>query len=149
MKKLDLAQGITVLANLGVIAGIVFLGVELSQNNELMAAQQRFNRLTTATGTFTAVAENPELAEAIVKANSDPDSLTAAEEMQLSMMFWRVLRNQEWTFFELPREELPVDEWRYNPTGFASWCATWTIRRDQLASEFVQFLEEDVGVRCE
>ncbi len=33
MKKLDLGQTITILANVGVIAGIVFLGYELRQNN--------------------------------------------------------------------------------------------------------------------
>lgn len=32
-------------ANIGVIAGIVFLAVEIQQNNELMASQARFNRL--------------------------------------------------------------------------------------------------------
>ena len=36
LKKLDLSQGITILANLGVIAGIVFLALELRQNNALM-----------------------------------------------------------------------------------------------------------------
>jgi len=32
MKKIDLGQTITILANIGVIAGIVFLGYELRQN---------------------------------------------------------------------------------------------------------------------
>ena len=32
MKKIDLGQSITILANLGVIAGIVFLGYEMRQN---------------------------------------------------------------------------------------------------------------------
>ena len=38
MKKPDLGQTITIFANLGVIAGIVFLGIELQQNNELLTA---------------------------------------------------------------------------------------------------------------
>ena len=32
-KKIDLGQIITICANIGVIAGIVFLGIELQQNN--------------------------------------------------------------------------------------------------------------------
>ena len=39
MKKLDLGQTITILANLGVIAGIVFLGLELRQTQSAMQAQ--------------------------------------------------------------------------------------------------------------
>ena len=38
MKKIDLGQAIGILANVGVIAGIVFLGMELRQNNELVVA---------------------------------------------------------------------------------------------------------------
>jgi hypothetical protein len=36
LKKIDLRHTIGLLANLGVIAGIVFLGLELRQNNELV-----------------------------------------------------------------------------------------------------------------
>ena len=46
MKKIDLGQAITILANLGVIGGILLLAYELRQNNELIAAEGRFNRLT-------------------------------------------------------------------------------------------------------
>ena len=38
MKKIDLGQAIGILANVGVTAGIVFLGMELRQNNELVVA---------------------------------------------------------------------------------------------------------------
>ena len=36
MKKLDLGQTMTILANVGVIVGISFLAVELRQNNDMM-----------------------------------------------------------------------------------------------------------------
>ena len=45
MKKIDLGQTITILANVGVIAGIVFLAIELRQNNEYMAANARYDLL--------------------------------------------------------------------------------------------------------
>ena len=35
MKKIDLGQAVSILANVGVLAGILFLAVELRQNNEL------------------------------------------------------------------------------------------------------------------
>ncbi len=41
MKKFELGQTIGVLANVGVIAGIIFLVMELQQNNEMMRAQTR------------------------------------------------------------------------------------------------------------
>ena len=54
MKKIDLSQTISILANIGVIAGIVFLGVEIRQNTRsqeassyqvLMAGIARFNEV--------------------------------------------------------------------------------------------------------
>ena len=44
MKKIDLGQTITILANIGVIAGIGFLALEVHQNNELMSAEARRSR---------------------------------------------------------------------------------------------------------
>jgi hypothetical protein len=38
MKKIDLGQTFHILANIGVIGGILLLAFELQQNNELMAA---------------------------------------------------------------------------------------------------------------
>lgn len=39
MQKIDLGQKITIFANLGVIAGIVFLGIELRQTQRAMQSQ--------------------------------------------------------------------------------------------------------------
>jgi len=41
MKKIDLGQTLNTLANVGVIAGIVFLAVELNQNNEFLELEAR------------------------------------------------------------------------------------------------------------
>ena len=41
MTKIDLGRTISILANIGVIAGIVFLGLELQQNNVLSAGVRR------------------------------------------------------------------------------------------------------------
>jgi hypothetical protein len=43
MKNIDLSQVISTVANVGVIAGIVFLAFELRQNNELLISQARSN----------------------------------------------------------------------------------------------------------
>ena len=41
MKRIDLGQTLNTLANVGVIAGIVFLAVELDQNNEFLELEAR------------------------------------------------------------------------------------------------------------
>ncbi len=41
MRKINVGQTVGILANVGVIAGIVFLVFELQQNREMMRAQTR------------------------------------------------------------------------------------------------------------
>ena len=41
MKKNDLIQAVSILANIGVITGIVFLVIEISQTNDQLASQAR------------------------------------------------------------------------------------------------------------
>ena len=45
MKKIDLGQTVSILANVGVIIGIAFVGIELSQNNALLSAEARSTQL--------------------------------------------------------------------------------------------------------
>jgi hypothetical protein len=143
MKKIDLVQTVSMFANLGVIAGIIFLGLELSQNNELMAAEARFNRLTIATESYTLVSQNPEFASLIARSDESLESLTAGEREQLLSYGVRVLINQQWSFDELPREEIPIERWRrVAQRGY--WRMYWTERRDELSPEFRQWLEENV-----
>ena len=78
MKSSDLGKFVQTLANVGVIAGIVFLAFELRQNNELMEAEARFNRLTVSREAYNILSTNGELAEIIVKANNN-ESLTEVE----------------------------------------------------------------------
>ena len=44
MKKIDVSQTLGILANIGVIAGIIFLAVELQQNNELLEAEVSYSK---------------------------------------------------------------------------------------------------------
>ena len=61
MKKIDLGQTINILANVGVIAGIVFLAFELQQNNELLGAQIQAYRFETYRGFANGIQANTTL----------------------------------------------------------------------------------------
>jgi len=101
LKKLDLGQTISILANLGVIAGILFLGIELRQNNTLMESQARFNRLSVITEGYGPWAENGELAELRVRA-SNGEELSEVERRRIEGAIMQILLRLEWVFHELP-----------------------------------------------
>jgi hypothetical protein len=72
MKKFDLGQMISIFANVGVIAGIVFLAIEISQNTAMMEAQMNQSRADSAQAG----------AHAIYNSDYLPEILSAVEQGQ-------------------------------------------------------------------
>ncbi len=151
MKKIDLGQTITILANVGVIAGIVFLGVELRQNNELMAADARFNLLSARTESFTIQAVESELAAILIK-DRNREPLTEVEDLRIQAYWTRVFRVLEWSYFELPNQRGWAEGQRKNYSAYSSYRRAWqgdsggplSSGKSSFDPEFVQFVEENV-----
>jgi len=91
MKKIDLGQSITILANLGVIAGIAFLAFEVRQNTAQMRAEaaasvhQDLQRLNEA------LYEDREFAEFILQAEQSFSSLDAVDKRRAANFFFSEL----------------------------------------------------------
>ena len=143
MKKIDLGQAITVLANLGVIGGILLLAYELQQNNELMEAEARFNRLAVATENNDSIFENAELAELVLK-DRNKQELTELERYRLDLLAARIILTREWTFRELPRSELPTERWRRATEGMPSMRTVYERNRGTYDPEFEEWFEENI-----
>ena len=98
----------TLISNIAVIAGIVFLGYELNQNNENLAAQSRFNyREARAEGNLQN-AHDPVFAGIIMKAMNG-DELTPAEEFQAEAYIRYMFVNFEWSHGESLRGRSAID----------------------------------------
>ena len=151
MKRIDLGQTVTILANLGVIAGIVFLGLELRQNNELLTAQGRAVRFESRQGVFEEITNNPPLIQTITKAkNGRP--LTEEEQFLLTYFQARVLTNWQYAFTEyqagfISEEDMGIPGWRFwfheeIPGMPDYWTRVGTPGR--YRSDFIEFLNENV-----
>ena len=66
MKKIDLGQTITIVANIGVLLGIILLVYELDQNRDMMRAQIRNEISRSAGDLLTTGATNERLAAVMV-----------------------------------------------------------------------------------
>ena len=89
MQRPDLAQAIQILANIGVIAGILFLAIELRQNNEVLNAQARLQRAQTRIDGMTETLGNPDLIRA--RATDARRAELTAEQSQLLQTSWEIL----------------------------------------------------------
>ena len=150
MKKIDLGQTIQILANVGVIAGIVFLGYELQQNSDALDAQARYNHAEARASFLFDLADNDEISSLIVNAQQG-QPLDTLGQYKLYNVYMSMLATWQWEFGEdqLGRIRAPVDAWRRvmqevpNDTGwyYPGLRQTWESNRSAFTPEFAEFME--------
>ena len=84
MKKIDVGQAVTMLANLGVIAGIILLAYEIHQNSDVLREQARSGIVTEIGSLNAALYENSGDIGSIVYRAAQGEPLTGEEEYRLS-----------------------------------------------------------------
>ena len=150
MKKVDLAQAIALLANVGVIAGIIFLGYELHQNNEQLAADSRFNYYQTRVNFFRENATDEEFAEVWFRARTDLESLTPFERGRVDGYTRAVFTAWEYELAEFQRGLLSAEEFnvpskrQFYRLQRSVFDIVWPSYRMTAPENFVRYMEEKV-----
>jgi hypothetical protein len=155
MKTVDLGQIVGILANVGVIAGIIFLALELQQNNRLLSAEAQFAlRQSEQTRDFMLI-ESPEMADVLVRARSG-EPLSETDEFRLFVLSYNWIKDWEWTFNQIQAGNLPDDgtflrglqrafrnpEILYIPAEI--FRETWETAGLQGNPEFVRYVQTNV-----
>ena len=153
MKKVDLVQTIGVLANVGVIAGIVFLAIELQQNTTLLKAQAGYALAENRASNNDLLKSSPEFASLIAKL-ADGSQLTSAERWQEHGFYVSYLLRFAWEYSEfragrLTRDQLPTVVWGKlirgeGPLPAPRFREKWEEMKYQYEPDFIQFMESEV-----
>jgi hypothetical protein len=108
MKKIDVGQAIAILANIGVIAGIAFLALEV-RNSRIATLAQTQDSIADGFITLNmATISNPEIGATFQKGLYQPEELSEMEAIRFSMHM-RALFNQFRRIFQLYEAGL-IDE---------------------------------------
>lgn len=151
---LDIGQLVTIGANIGVIAGLVFLALEIRQNNKFLAAQARYS-LRQYRSDIADSLMLPHVLEATHK-RARGEQLSPEQKSTGLMVALKILELWEWQYGEyaagmLKRSELPVGAWRlwFHDQGPFPLPARdiYDVRKSVLNPEFVKFFEENVVSR--
>ena len=141
----NVGQMIQTLANVGVVAGIVFLGIEVAQNNEYAATEIRATRYLIALEAFTIGAQNTQLGAVLLK-DQHHETLTELEAAQLRSWWIRVFLTNQWAHSEMAvADTVPfIEMQRGNNQRHPAYRQTWEARRSYFEPDFIQFMEENV-----
>jgi hypothetical protein len=152
MKKIDFGQTVTILANVGVIAGIVFLAVELHQNNDLLRAQASFNRFSVERYRRTQVTENVGGLGEIMYKKSLGETLSGLDEFRYNVAIADLLDSLRWQYSEMTAGRLPE-----NSINFRDWRGIFGLlpeisqrlrtEEESWDPDFNEFVKENIEDR--
>jgi len=155
MKVDRLNSWLGVFANIGVMAGIVFLAVEVNQNSSeleqsraVSTAQATFQLNAGMDDDYRAMARDPELAQLVKSGYDNPDSLTELQRVQFGWWLRSTFNTHEasWFYYNLGliREE---DYGGYRTavcnrinTNGGRWY--WEGNAEYFASGFVSYVDD-------
>ena len=153
MKRIDLGKTIAIVANLGVIGGLLLLAFELSQNNELLRAQADYNYFQHRRANRQDIVTDPAYADLWVKfRNREP--LTEAEQLRLDFHIEQTILAWQWEFGQLADGNLRDDResvaTRYQ-SGLskadafsARFPTVWAYFQSEVRPDFVDFMNSEV-----
>lgn len=78
-RRISLGQILTIVANAGVVLGLIFVGLELQQTRVSLQAEVELTLAQSYQVLMGRTVENPYVAEIILKANTQPDALEPVE----------------------------------------------------------------------
>ncbi len=113
MKLEALNSWLTLLSNVGVIAGIVFLALELQEGQKLASTQAIQDRNQSLADWQLRIAESAELSKLAYRASSG-DELSEEEMMRFRAVQIASVNRMDATFFQYEQGYLPDEFYEYN-----------------------------------
>jgi len=142
-----LNRWLTLVANLGVIAGIVFLGYELRQNTLATKITAADNFVSSINEANSLLISDKQLSEALLKARRG-EQLSDLEELALGTFWNTVLRNWQRAFFLSQEDVLDASFWRTQEAAILAVLCNdrslydhWQRTRERYESEFNHILD--------
>ena len=148
MKISAVNEVVSLIANIGVIGSIVFLGLEMQQNTEMMQSQTRNSIMENQLSFYERAIENNEFAKVIAEKRLDPDSYPtlSPEGFQYALFIasqQRMWENEFYQYqvglFDRDEFEARINLWR-REISYPANLETWRRAEDSYAPDFRDFM---------
>jgi len=153
VKNTDLGQTLNTLANVGVIAGIIFLAYELNQNNEFLELEAKATQVQIKLDAWGQIASDPALVAVMIKDRNE-EALTPTEEMQLNAYWMGYFLRREWQFENVAeRSNQQKTSFLRLYQAYGSMRRAWdgasggavSAGKDNFSLEFVAYIEDELA----
>jgi len=128
MKNFDVARALNILANFGVIVGLIFVGIELQQNTRVIDRDFQISQVDYALGTFVNSDYLPQIVE---KINRVKDSSVSGDLDALLMEAFDLTNSEAARWWRWMLSQWLRDEVDWNFEGRGDNCFVGQILRSQ------------------
>ena len=147
MKISAINEGVSLIANIGVIGSIVFLGLEMQQNTEMMQSQTRNSIVENQLSVYEKMIENPELFDIADKRSANLD-VADAERQQLHVFILSQLRIWENEFYQYQIGLYASEEFKARKIWWGRIMRrpvnlqTWRVEQETFYPDFRIYMNE-------
>ena len=143
MNKLN--QWLALAANIGVIAGIIFLGFELRQNNQNLQAEARYNHKESRAQPSMEIAFSPVFAGIQHKVRN-LEELSSIERIQYEEFVHATFVTWNWEYDEFSRGriEIPIEGYRNFLRQAPLLEEIWNSNKGSYSVQFGKFMDLEV-----
>lgn len=144
-----LNRWLTLGANIGVVLGIIFLAIELRQNNELLQSQASIAYVQIRVGSLENQLENTDLFKALYQARQGA-KLEPLDRQRLEVYYRQVFAAWDWEYGQYDDDLLytagrpPVSRWRSSIEYYPFMRESWPVHKATYSDRFVQYMEQHV-----
>ena len=142
IKKIDLGQALTILANIGVLLGILLLVYELNQNRQTVQGQTRTSMTEGVTNLLYQLSTDPEVADVLYRGDIGGE-LTPLESRRYLYFVLAQLRYHENAFYQYQNGLYDESEysaqrtlWRNNVFSRKGTVRIWCQEQAGFSPEF-------------
>tara|TARA_B100000989_G_C19442064_1_gene427801 strand:- start:21 stop:482 length:462 start_codon:yes stop_codon:yes gene_type:complete len=147
MKISAINEGVSLIANIGVIGSIVFLGLEMQQNTAMMQSQTRNSIVENQLGIYELAIENAELFDIVNRLSSNLD-VGRTERGQMDYWANSLLRLWENEFYQHQLGLFGSDEFEARTNAWKAAMTSeynlehWRRAEEQYDPDFRNYLNE-------
>ena len=147
MKISAINEGVSLIANIGVIGSIIFLGLEMQQNTEVTQSQTRNSIVENQLSVYEKMIENPELFDIADKRSANLD-VADAERQQLHVFILSQLRIWENEFYQYQIGLYAAEEFEARKIWWGRIMRrpvnlqTWRVEQETFYPDFRIYMNE-------
>ena len=152
MKKIDIGQTIQVLANLAVLGGIVFLGVEVQQNTRTVQAAAVQDSIEIGRQMLLLYGSDAETNRIVYVGGEDLSRLTPEEQQRYRWLLRAFLTGMQGLFRQWQLGVLPDEDWSVwsqttcRTAATPSFLGLWDETKEGLTPAFIAYVESSCAV---